>query len=66
MKLVIFDLDQTLVDLFAVHDKAYHRTMKGVFGIKAYVKRHILPGVMKLVPLVAKKSLAFKDLGTGR
>jgi phosphoglycolate phosphatase len=105
MKLVIFDLDQTLVDLFAVHDKAYHRTMKDVFGIKACykkldytgkrvpdlvreyalkegvpnaiidmnideaekqyeahffelsrnVQRHILPGVMKLVPAMAKK-----------
>jgi phosphoglycolate phosphatase-like HAD superfamily hydrolase len=105
MKLVIFDLDQTLVNLFAVHDKAYHRTMRAVFGIKACykqldytgkrvpdlvrefalkkgipsavidmnideaekqyethffelsrnVKRHILPGVMKLVPAMAKK-----------
>jgi len=105
MKLVIFDLDQTLVDLFAVHDKAYHRTMKDIFGIKACyknldyaskrvpdlvreyalkkgvsnavidmnidkaervyelhffelsrnVKKHILPGVSKLIPLLAKK-----------
>lgn len=105
MKLVIFDLDQTLVDLFAVHDKAYHRTMKDIFGIKACykkldytgkrvpdlvreyalkegvpnavidmnideaervyelhffelsrnVKKHVLPGVMKLVPALAKK-----------
>ncbi len=105
MKLVIFDLDQTLVDLFAVHDKAYHRTMKDIFGIKACykkldytgkrvpdlvreyalregvsnavidmnigeaervyelhffelsrnVKKHILPGVSRLIPLLAKK-----------
>lgn len=105
MKLVIFDLDQTLVDLFAVHDKAYHRTMKDIFGINACykkldytgkrvpdlvreyalkkgvsnavidmnidkaervyelhffelsrnVKKHILPGVSKLIPLLAKK-----------
>ncbi len=105
MKLVIFDLDQTLIDLFAVHDKAYHRTMMDVFGIKACykkldytgkrvpdlvreyalkegvpnavidmnideaerayelhffelsrnVKKHILPGVAKLVPALAKK-----------
>ncbi len=105
MKLVIFDLDQTLINLFAVHDKAYHRTMMDVFGIKACykkldytgkrvpdlvreyalkegvpnavidmnideavrvyelhffeqsrnVKKHVLPGVMKLVPLLAKK-----------
>jgi HAD superfamily hydrolase (TIGR01549 family) len=105
MKLVIFDLDQTLINLFAVHDKAYHRTMMDVFGIKACykkldytgkrvpdlvreyalkegvpnavidmnideaekqyeihffelsrnVKKHVLPGVMKLVPVLAKK-----------
>lgn len=105
MKLIIFDLDQTLIDLFAVHDKAYHRTMKDIFGIKACykkldytgkrvpdlvreyalkekipnavidmnigkavrayethffglsrnVKRHILPGVMKLVPALSRK-----------
>jgi len=105
MKLVIFDLDQTLVDLFAVHDKAYHRTMKDIFNIKACykkldytgkrvpdlvreyalnegvsnavidmnideaervyelhffelsrnVKKHILPGVSRLIPLLAKK-----------
>jgi phosphoglycolate phosphatase len=105
MKLVIFDLDQTLVDLFAVHDKAYHRTMKDIFNINACykkldytgkrvpdlvreyalregvsnavidinieeaervyelhffelsrnVKKHILPGVSRLIPLLAKK-----------
>ncbi|MEM4240247.1 MAG: HAD family hydrolase [Candidatus Woesearchaeota archaeon] len=105
MKLVIFDLDQTLINLFAVHDKAYHRTMMDVFGIKACyknldytgkrvpdlvreyalkegipnavidmnlaeaerqyesnffelsrnVKKHILPGVTRLVPVLAKK-----------
>ncbi len=105
MKLVIFDLDQTLIDLFAVHDKAYHRTMEDVFGIKACykkldytgkrvpdlvreyalkegvpnavidmnideaerayelhffelsrnVKKHVLPGVARLVPALAKK-----------
>ncbi len=39
MKLVIFDLDQTLVNLFSVHDKAYHKTMEEVFGIKACYKK---------------------------
>ena len=38
MKLVIFDLDQTLVNLFAVHDKAFHATMDELFGIKACYK----------------------------
>lgn len=39
MKLVIFDLDQTLVNLFSVHDKAFHRTMEEIFGIKACYKK---------------------------
>jgi HAD superfamily hydrolase (TIGR01549 family) len=39
MKLVIFDLDQTLVDFFTIHDKAYHKTMQEVFGIKACYKK---------------------------
>jgi HAD superfamily hydrolase (TIGR01549 family) len=39
MKLVIFDLDHTLVNLFSVHDKAYHKTMEEIFGIKACYKR---------------------------
>lgn len=39
MKLVIFDLDQTLVDVFSAHDKAYHKTMSEVFGINACYKR---------------------------
>lgn len=38
MKLVIFDLDQTLVNLFALHDKAFHATMLGIFGITACYK----------------------------
>ncbi len=39
MKLVIFDLDQTIVNLFRVNDKAYHLTMADVFGIKACFKK---------------------------
>ncbi len=39
MKLVIFDLDQTLVNIFRVHDNAYHNTMRDVFNIDACYKR---------------------------
>jgi len=39
MKLVIFDLDHTLVNLFSLHDKAYHKTMEEVFGLKACYKQ---------------------------
>lgn len=35
MKLIIFDLDQTLVDFIAVHDKAVRRLFKEVFGVEA-------------------------------
>ncbi len=38
MKLIIFDLDHTLVNLFAVHDKTFHKTMEEIFGIKACYK----------------------------
>ncbi len=38
MKLIIFDLDHTIVNLFTVHDKAYHATMQEIFGIKACYK----------------------------
>ncbi len=38
MKLVIFDLDQTLINLFRVHDAAFHKTMEELFGIKACYK----------------------------
>ena len=34
MKLVIFDLDETLVNFFAVHDKAFGSTLEELFGIK--------------------------------
>lgn len=37
-KLVIFDLDQTLVDVFRAHDKAYHKTFKEIFGLEACYK----------------------------
>jgi len=39
MKLVIFDLDDTLVNLFKVHDKAYHKTMEEIFGLTACYKK---------------------------
>jgi phosphoglycolate phosphatase len=35
MKLVIFDLDQTLVDLLFVHDEAARRLFKKFFGVDA-------------------------------
>jgi beta-phosphoglucomutase len=38
MKLVIFDLDQTLINLFPVHDRAFHKTMEEIFGIRACYK----------------------------
>jgi phosphoglycolate phosphatase len=38
MKLVIFDLDQTLINLFPVHDRAFHKTMAEIFGIRACYK----------------------------
>ncbi len=34
MKLVIFDLDHTLVNIFRLHDRALHYSMQKVFGIK--------------------------------
>lgn len=33
-KLIIFDMDQTLLDLVPFHDKAYSRVFKEVFGIE--------------------------------
>jgi len=38
VKLVIFDLDQTLVNVFPVHEKAFHATMLDIFGINASFK----------------------------
>jgi phosphoglycolate phosphatase len=35
MKLIIFDLDQTLVDFIAVHDRAVSELFKEVFGVEA-------------------------------
>jgi phosphoglycolate phosphatase len=35
MKLVIFDLDQTLVDLISVHDATVHELFKTYFGVEA-------------------------------
>jgi len=35
MKLIIFDLDQTLVDVFPFHNKATELTFKKIFNIKA-------------------------------
>ena len=32
-KLVIFDIDQTLIDVIKFHDKAYGRTLKEVYGV---------------------------------
>ena len=41
MKLVIFDLDETLVNFFAVHDKAFALTLEELFGIKGASYKHI-------------------------
>ena len=35
MKLIIFDLDQTLVDLLSIHNKATCRTFRDAFGVTA-------------------------------
>ncbi|MGB9708277.1 MAG: HAD family hydrolase [Candidatus Pacearchaeota archaeon] len=35
MKLIVFDLDQTVVDVFPFHNKATELTFKKVFGIRA-------------------------------
>jgi phosphoglycolate phosphatase len=35
MKLIIFDLDQTLVDFIAIHDEAVGRLFKTMFGVEA-------------------------------
>jgi len=34
MKLVLFDIDGTLVDLFSVHDKAFKKTLLDLYGVK--------------------------------
>lgn len=38
MKLVIFDLDQTLVDLMSVHDKAAEQVFQEFFNVKARLR----------------------------
>lgn len=53
MKLVIFDLDQTLVNIFSAHDKAYHKTMEEIFGLKACYKK--MDYVGKRVPDLIKE-----------
>ena len=35
MKLIIFDLDQTLVDFIAIHDEAVYRLFKTLFTVEA-------------------------------
>jgi phosphoglycolate phosphatase len=37
MKLIIFDLDQTLVDLGQLHNEVTHRLLKEFFGIEAWL-----------------------------
>lgn len=41
MKLVIFDLDETLVNFFAIHDKAFALTLEELFGITGASYKHI-------------------------
>src|SRR4030043_39971 len=38
MKLVIFDLDQTLVDLISVHDATIQELFKSNFGVDAHLR----------------------------
>ncbi len=38
-KLVIFDLDNTLVDFFKIHDKAFHKTLKTVYKCPGCYKK---------------------------
>lgn len=35
MKLIVFDLDQTIVDIFRFHNETTKKTFKQVFGVKA-------------------------------
>ena len=35
MKLIIFDLDQTLVDLISIHDEAVNKLFRALFGVEA-------------------------------
>lgn len=44
MKLIIFDLDQTIVELFKYHNKATELTFKKVFNIKAKLDEIDFPG----------------------
>jgi phosphoglycolate phosphatase len=37
MKLIIFDLDQTLVDLGQLHNEVTHRLLKEFFGVEAWL-----------------------------
>src|SRR5512139_990010 len=37
MKLIIFDLDQTLVDFVQLHNEVTHRMLKKYFGIEAWL-----------------------------
>ena len=38
-KLVIFDLDNTLVDFFKIHDRAFHKTLKKLFKCEGCYKK---------------------------
>ncbi len=57
MKLVIFDLDQTLVDFLSVHDAAVHELLKREFNIDASLKeidfsgRGMMENIVELVRL---------------
>lgn len=44
MKLVIFDIDETLVSLLDVHRKAFSKTMKDVFDVDASLDEIDFPG----------------------
>ncbi len=44
MKLVIFDLDQTLVDLIPLHDETTHRVFREMFDVDASLREIDFPG----------------------
>jgi len=60
MKLVIFDLDQTLVDFIKVHDKAVNTLFKRYFGIDAWLTEIDFAGrslTDSFITLAKKKNL---------
>jgi len=64
MKLVIFDLDQTLVDLISVHDAAIQELFKRYFGVDASLREIDFTGrslTENLAELVRLKGIAHSE-----